>query len=189
VAGSKRLQPASIVLEDGTRLLRAYRPVLEELHLDGQRVVVIGKATLDADEGPNVQQVMAPHVWPESVSLDPLESPYARGATQVRTPPTLASAKEATAHRDGWVQLCGTLASLVVDPKDSFWVGMVVTLPDGSEIETGTIARSRVEKLVGKRVSFIALVAREQPTTGRPRVEPTHLVCEGTVERCGMDPR
>jgi hypothetical protein len=75
-------------------------PVREELHFDGQRVVAIGQATLDAGEDPTVQRVLAPHVAIESLSLDPIESPYAPGTTEVRTPPTLASARNARDHLD-----------------------------------------------------------------------------------------
>jgi hypothetical protein len=188
VAGSKRLQPACIVLADGTRLVRSYRPVLEELHFDGQRVIAVGKALLDAGEGASVQQVMAPHVAIESLRLDPIESPYAPGATAVRTPPTLASARDAASHVDRWVQLFGVLEQINDHPNDPFWVDMRVRLPDGSLIIAETIARSRVETLAGKEISLLALVAREQPPSGPPRVHPAHVVCAGRVERCGMGP-
>jgi hypothetical protein len=189
VPASKRLQPASIVLDDGTRLVRSYRPVAEELHYDGQRVLVIGKAYLDANADPSVQQVMAPHVMPETLVLDPIESPFAPGATQVRTPPTLASRADVAGYRDHWVQIFGTLEALQDEPSDPFWVGMVVRLPDGSELDARIIARSRVEKLVGKPISFLGIVRREQPASGRAAIDPAHLVCEGRVERCGMDGR
>jgi hypothetical protein len=189
VPGGKRLQPACIVLADGTRLVRSYRPVGDELPFDGLPVVVVGRAYPDAHESPSVQQVMAPHVYVESLNLNPLVSPYSPGESQVRTPPTVQSAAELERLRDHWVQLFGTLLSVQAPPNDPDWATAVLALPDGSRVELPMVWAARYRPLVGQQVSLIALVDREPRPTGLPQAHPSAVLCPGRVERCGMDGR
>ena len=189
VPGGKGLQPACIVLADGTRLVRSYRPVGDELPFDGLPVRVVGKAYPDAHESPTVQQVMAPHVYVESLSLDPLVSPYSPGETEVRTPPTVQNAAALEPLRDHWVQLFGTLLSVQSPPNDPDWATAVLGLPDGAQIELPMVWAARYRPRIGQPVSVIALVAREPRPTGLPQVHASAFLCPGRIERCGMDGR
>jgi len=189
VPGGKGLQPACIVLPDGTRLIRSYRPVGDELRFDGLRVIVVGKAYPDAHQSPEVQQVMAPHVLVDSLGLDPLVSPYSAGETEVRTPPTVKSTTELDGLQDHWVQLFGTLISVQSSPNDPDWATAVLALPDGSRVELPMVWAARYRPHLGMEVSLIALVAREQGSTGLPQAHPSAFLCARRVERCGMDGR
>lgn len=183
VAGSKALQPACIVLADGTRLLRSYRPIVQELGLNERQVVVIGKAYRNAHEPEYVQQVMAPHVFPDSIELEPSEPP-APDLRDIRTPPTVSSAADLDKRLERWVQIMATVQSLGPSEAGDFWGHAVIRLSDGTDVHARTVARMRWEPMVGKVVSFMARVSRSPD--GQYEAEPAAVLCEGRVERCGM---
>jgi hypothetical protein len=184
VPGGKRLQAVTLVLADGRRLIHAYRPVKDELHLDGQRVVVVGRAYLDANQPAHVQQVMAPHVEVESLSLHPMASPFEAGRDRVRTPPTLAKGADLAPHRNRWVQVFATVKGAAKDPGGASWGIASLTLPDGSTVALNGVLLSRWSPLVGQAVSTIARVTAPPAPVG---LEGTRKVCLGRVDRCGMD--
>ena len=188
VAGGKALQPASIVLSDGTRLLRSYRPLVAELRFHERRVVVIGKAYRNANEPEYVQQVGGPHVFPDAIELDPSEPP-AQDLNDIPTPPTVDSVHALEARKGRWVQVFATVVSVRESSLGGIWVDAVARLDDGTELELPTVPDSRWRPLQGKVVSFLARVAEEKSNGGRYAVSPSMEVCEGRVERCGMGKR
>ena len=188
VAGGKALQPACIVLSDGTRLIRSYRPVASELRFHERRVVVLGKAYRNANEPEYVQQVMAPHVFPDSIGLDPSEPP-APALTDIPTPPTADTLRALESRKGRWVQVFATVVTIRDSSAGGMWVDAIARLDDGTEVDVPTVPESRWRPLQGKLVSFLAQVSEETGSEGRYALSPSMHVCEGRVERCGMSKR
>jgi len=184
VAGSKALQAVTILLADGDRLIRAYRPVKEELDLDGQRVVVVGRAYLDANQPAHVQQVMAPHVEVKSLSLHPMVSPYETGRTRVRTPPAVAKLADLGPLRDRWVQVFATLRGVTPNPGGGSFGTAALALSGGAIIDLKDVVLSRWSPLVGQPISTIVRVTAPPADVA---LVGARKVCPGKVERCGMD--
>jgi len=190
VAGSKRLQPAVIVLSDGTQLLRAYRPVPEEFGLLDRKVVVFGKATLDADQGPNVQQVMAPHVFPDKIELAAGEKAIQPVPTELPAPPKATRAEDFARYAGRYVRMVGEFKELKPLPDESFWADAIYALADGSMVQQASVAVSRFEAHVGKQVTVVARAGLVE-IDGERQLLLTDLteICAGDVERCGMQTR
>jgi len=187
IAGSKRLQPAVIVLSDGTQLIRSYRPVPAEFGLLDRRVVVIGKATLDADQGPDVQQVMAPHVAPERIELAAGEKALDPVPARLPAPPKLTRAEDFERHAGRWVRVVATLKELTELPDEEFWVDATYELADGSQVQQLGVAAKRWRPHLGRQVSVVARAGLVE-IDGQRRLLLTDMsaICDGDVERCGM---
>jgi hypothetical protein len=187
IAGSKRLQPAVVVLADGTRLLRSYRPLPAEFGFLERRVVVIGRAWTDANQGPDVQQVMAPHVAPDSIALAPGETAWSPVPTELPPPPRVTDRAGHLRHDQRWILLVGRLERLDTKPSEAFWSDAVYRLADGSQVHHATVADSRWRPHLGKTVSVVARAGiTGSAQTGRLWLTGMSAICEGVVERCGM---
>lgn len=188
VPGGKRLQAALIVLPDGTRLIRSYRPVPEEYGLVNRRVVAVGTVYRDAGEGPDVQQVRAPHLRPERVNLAPTESPYSpTPPTELPPPPIVKTAREFDAQADRWVQAWGSLARVTPHQEDALWANAVVKLTDGTDVHVRAVARSRWERHLGTGVTVIGRAQPPVPGEAGRRLVDRVTVCAGHLKRCDLE--
>ncbi len=187
IAGSKRLQPAVIVLADGERLIRSYRPRPEEYRFLDKRVVIVGIARTDAGQPSNVQQVMAPHIEPETIELAPGETPWPTPPTELPSPPLVSRAQDFRGLHDRWVRIAGVLTSVTERPNDSFWSDAVYTLPDGTRVSQAGVATSRWKKHQGTEVTVVARAwIDNQDGVSRYSLTGISEICPGRVERCGM---
>jgi hypothetical protein len=187
IAGSKRLQPVVIVLSDGEQLIRAYRPRPSEFHLLDCRVVVVGKAYTDANQDPNVQQVMAPHVEVDKIALAEGEQPISPHPKELPTPPLIKDRKGFEARDGRWLRLEATLKSVVPMKDESYWSVASLVLPDGSKVQKNYTPASRWEKYTGKQVTVISR-ALVKKVAGKTQLWLSGMaeICPGKVERCGM---
>jgi len=187
VAGSKRLQPAVIVLSDGTQLIRSYRPVPAEFGLLDRKVVVFGKAYLDANQGPDVQQVMAPHVFPETIELASGEKAIEPLPPELPPPPKVTQAADFERHAGRYVRLVATFKELKPLPDESSWADAVYALADGSQVQHSGVSVNRFKPHVGKLVSVVARAGLVE-IDGQRELLLTDLseICAGDVERCGI---
>ncbi|HEY3356822.1 MAG TPA: hypothetical protein VGQ83_26460 [Polyangia bacterium] len=186
VPGGKRLQAAAIVLPDRTRLVRAYRPVPEELVYLDRRVIVVGRVFRDAGVGAQEQQVLAPHVRPERIELAPGETPQPVAVpTELPSPPVVRTGPELDAHDDRWVQAFGRLTALKAHDEDPMWANATLALMDGAEVRVRTVVRSRWEPLVGSAVTVVGLAGRAPAGEARGLGGRTAL-CAGHLPRCDL---
>jgi len=172
-----------IVLPDRTRVLRAYRPVSEELGFVDRRVIVVGIILRDAGEGPAVQQVLAPHVRPERIDLAPGEPRPRVAVTELPSPPVAATAAAFDARDDQYVQAWGRLVELRRHDEDAMWANATLALKDGTTVVARAVVHARWEPLLGTPVTAVGLAGRaagEEPRRLSGRV----AVCAGWVERC-----
>ena len=122
VTGSKRLQPVVIVLDDCTRLLRAYRPVPAEFRFLERRVHLYGRAGTSAGHDPHVQQVEAPQILEvERLDLAPGETPVDPVPSELPCPPRASNAAELRARLERWVRVVGVLERFEELEDESFW--------------------------------------------------------------------
>jgi hypothetical protein len=187
VPGGKRLQAALIVLPDGTRLIRSYRPVAEEYGFVNRRVLAVGTVYRDAGEGPEVQQVRAPHFRPERIDLASGEAPYPTRPTELPPPPVVATAREFDTHADRWVQAWGTLVRVTPHQEDGLWANAVVKLTDGTEVHLRAVARSRWDRHVGEAVTVIGRAEAPVPGVAGRRLVDRATVCRGHLKRCDLE--
>jgi hypothetical protein len=188
VPGGKRLQAALIVLPDGTRLIRSYRPVAEEYGLVNRRVLAVGTVYRDAGEGQEVQQVRAPHFRPERIGLAPSESPYySTPPTELPPPPVVATARDFDAQADRWVQAWGTLMRVTPHQEDGLWANAVVKLTDGTEVHVRAVALSRWAPHVGQPVTMIGRAEPAVPGEAGRRLVDRATICRGHLKRCDLE--
>jgi len=187
VPGGKRLQAVIIVLPDGTRLIRSYRPVADEFGLVNRRVRAVGTVYRDSGEGPNVQQVVAPHFRPERIELAAGEPPLTARPTELPAPPVVTTAREFDAQGERWVQAWGTLLRVTPHQEDAMWANAVVKLTDGTEVHLRAVTRSRWERLVGHPVTVIGRAALAVPGEAGRRLADRSTVCRGYLKRCDLE--
>ena len=188
VPGGKNLQAAVIVLPDGTRLVRSYRPVPAEFGLVNRRVVAVGTVYRDAGEDATAQQVRAPHFRPERVDLAPSESPYSpTPPTELPAPPVVATARDFDAQADRWVQAWGTLVRVTPHQEDAMWANAVVKLTDGTEVSLRAVTRSRWERYLGAAVTVIGRAVAPVPGEAGRRLVDRATVCPGHLKRCDLE--
>jgi hypothetical protein len=189
IAGGKRLQPAVITLDDGTDLLRSYRPVQEEFGFIGKRVVVTGTVYTDAGQPPEVQQVMSPHIYPESITLAPGEVPHDTTPDTLPTPPLVESATAVTGHQGKWVSLYATLESLSKREDETTWSDCRLRFADGSRLIVEWVSHTRLQKYIPGEITLTLRVSEvTTEDSGMKHITAgMHAVCPGRVERCGMD--
>jgi hypothetical protein len=186
VPGGKKLQAATIVLDDRTRLLRSYRPVEKELHLVDRRVIVVGTVFRNAGQPAHHQQVMAPHVYPDSITLATGEKGIEPAPTELPAPPLVRTFEELERRDDRWVRL-----QLVLPDEEAkgegMWVSPEVRLAGDHWVALQMMAKSTWTKLRGKEVTVFGRVslAKSKSTPDGKRVHAIVAVdvCAGPVER------
>ncbi|MBN1698244.1 MAG: hypothetical protein JW881_12080 [Spirochaetales bacterium] len=188
VPGGKRLQAASIVLADGTRLIHSYRPVKELFCFINRRITVTGVVTVDSGQGPEVQQVMAPHIGIDTISLHPDEEPC--GETPVRIPdlPFIEKKADIGKWHDRWVHVYGRLSGLDLRPHESLWANATLLLHDGTTLCFEWVSFSRWSPFVDSDVTVTLLLKPEREEKGALYFRAGRTaVCSGKTARCGMN--
>lgn len=189
VPGGKKAQPAYVVLSDGTRVIRSYRPIVDELGYANRRVRVTGTVTIGPPD-PRMQAMAGPHVDAERVELAAGETPISPPPREVPTLPMVTSLPGFAPHLDRWVAVSGTLDS--VDPlPDSIWAGARLRLSDGSVAIVGYALEATWKPLVGKAVTTIgrvSVIGRDAGLGLDVRLDGCGPPCAGVVPRCGMTP-
>jgi hypothetical protein len=169
VAGSKRLQPATIRLNDGTSLLRAYRPVPDEFNLLERKVKVIGTVSSGANPDPMVQQVVAPSVRPEQLKLREGEAPYPVDPPGVLPLPPEARDLDDLAARLGlWVRVRARLDALEAHENDPMWGTATLGLADGGVIRIPMTSTNLWDGLKGQVLRVVGQLAQQAPAPGTP---------------------
>lgn len=167
-----------IVLDDGTRISRAYGALEEEYGYADRRVVVRGKLTSGPPDD-KVQSLLAPHVAAEEIRL--IDGSTAPSVTSIPAPPVVSAAPSAAPRIDRWVQLVGSLSKVSADA--------FVTLSDGAVVRVERVDAGTWTPHVGTTVTITGRIALEKGagTFGLELVirGPT-AICAGVVARCGM---
>jgi hypothetical protein len=183
VPGGKDLEAAYLVLDDGTELIRSYRPVAEELGLVEKRVIAVGTVYRDAGQADHIQQVMAPHFYPDRIEL-------AEGEAKINPPPTerppparITRASELVGKKQRWVLVTGTLEGLTPQGNGDWSEGRL-KLPSGDAITVAHVYRPRWEELVGAEITVVAKVLATGERPGEAASVSAQARCKGRVERC-----
>jgi hypothetical protein len=189
VAQGKKFQGAWLLPEGGKeRLVLSYRPEPKYFAFIGKRVVVTGRHRVLP---PYVQQIGADHFDLHSIALAKGEAPYAEVPKQIPAPP-LADSKEKLAALSGrWARVYGRVLTLEVSPEESRYVlKLAVAMPDGHVLSVKDLYLGNMRWDKAKKVDAITLIGRAgQVRTDGGMVPDIDFaaVCQGHVERCGMD--
>lgn len=175
VEGSKRLQPATVRLDDGTALLRSYRPVQAEFGFLERRVKLIGSVRSGVDADPTVQQVVAPSVTPEVIELCPGETPWDPIPEQLPVPPLVVASGALGCRAGLWVRAEGVLEAVTHKGGDPWWADARLHLSDGGVVEIPTVPTNHWEPLRGRAVVVTGRVARSPEEATFKLVGPTAL--------------
>jgi hypothetical protein len=187
VPGGKRLQAASVVLPDGTRLIHSYRPVKEMFCYINKRVTVRGIVRTDAGEPPEVQQVMAPHIAIESMALAPDEKPYDSIPDRIPDLPFIEEKKEMMRWNDRWVHVYGKLVGLKLRYNESIWADAIIRLRDDTRLCVEWVSFSRWNHFLDNEVTVTLLLKLGKEEAGvLHTVSSRTAICSGKVPRCGM---
>ena len=183
VPGGKGLEAAYLVLEDGTELIRSYRPVAEELGFVEKRVIAVGTVYRDAGQADHIQQVMAPHFYPDRIEL-------AEGETKIDPPPAerppparITRASDLAGRKQRWVLVTGTLEGLTPHGNGDWSEGRL-KLPSGDAIGLAHVYRPRWEELVGAEITVVAKVLATGERPGEAASISAQAHCKGRVDRC-----
>jgi hypothetical protein len=177
--GGKGLEAARLLLDDGTELVRSYRPVPEELGLVEKRVIAVGKVYRDAGQAEHIQQLMAPHFYPDRIEIAPGETKIDPPPAERPLPPQITRAADLAGRRHRWVRATGTVESLT--PKgDSDWSEGKLKLASGDVIAIDNVYHRHWKELVGTEISVVAKVL----SAGEPPSISVRDHCKGRVERC-----
>ncbi len=187
LAGGEDTQPAAVVLVDGTRVVRALRPVPEELAFDRRRVRAIGTVSVGPPDA-RTQALGGPRVLAERVELRAGEAPITPTPTSVPTPPQVTTIAGFAPHLDRWVAVTGTLESLA-PLADATRADAELRLADGGLVTVDHAVEADFRPFVGRLVTAIGRAS----VTGRGGALSVRLVgarapCLGVAPRCGMTP-
>ena len=185
VSGGKRLQATTLLRDDGDSWIRSYRPVPDEYRFVDRRVVVTGQPY---ENSPYVQSVGGTHFEVESIEFAPGETPVEANPELLPAPPFVRSAEVASGRGSRWGQCRGELVR--IDPADEEsrggdWRSGLFRFEDGTEL--------RVERIPGSDAAWTADPGRSVTLLTYYRQEADGVVgvanalCEGEVERCGID--
>ncbi len=185
VAGSKRLQPESLVLASGETWIVAYRPIRSHFPYADRRVVVRGRQYWNPS---HVQSVVATHFELQSIELAPGETPHDPPPSELPAPPLIRTLPELEARlgRGLWVHCAGVLESLRDGEEETPWLAGTFRLEDGTGLPLRGISNQsqRFTELAGKKSTILARI------TGGDQGSPIRLapatICPGVVDRCGM---
>ncbi|MCK4764076.1 MAG: hypothetical protein KAW12_17890 [Candidatus Aminicenantes bacterium] len=182
IAGSKRLQAVCIVLPDGTRLLRSYRPIKEEFRFINKQVIATGTVFTDAGADPHVQQVMAPHITNiESIVLAPGETPYKKTPRELPPLPVIKNREELINRRDCWVQLVGKLLSVSKRLDENIWADADFRLQDGTILKIEWAPYARWRSFAGQETTVTVRINIEKEEKGIIYISGIRTdICAGT---------
>lgn len=187
VPGGKKAQPAYVVLVDGTRVIRSYRPIADELAYANRRVRVTGSVTVGPPDA-MMQAIMGPHVQAERVELAPGETRITPTPREIPTPPMVTSLPGFAPHFDRWVAVSGTLEALTPGAGPP-WADARIRLADGGTVLVGYVVEATWSTLVGKPVTTlgrVSVLGRDAGLGLDVRIEAGGPPCVGVEPRCGM---
>lgn len=164
VPGGKRLQAVSLVFDDGSSWIAAYRPDPRFWPFADKRVVFTGRPYVNP---PHVQSVGGTHVEVKSIELAPGETAYAPAPERLPAPPTVKTLAELKARAGRW--------SRVVMPVE----GGKVVFPAGA---LPLRVFGRVEPKAGPHTLMAKYVEGNDGAAIYAAA-----ACTGDVARCGMD--
>jgi hypothetical protein len=176
-------QSVYLVLPDGTQVIRAYRPVAEELGFVEKQVIVEGTIYRDANQPPYVSQLLAPHIMVESLQLASGETAITPTPSKRPVPPLLTKADELAARVGRWSYLFGVLSTLNLEP-DSTWARGVLTLADGTTIVLEELPSSQWKSLVGRELTVLGKLSLS--SSDGWKLGSVLARCEGKQETCGQ---
>jgi hypothetical protein len=187
VPGGKAAQPAYVVLLDGTRVIRSYRPIPSELGYADRRVRVTGNVTIGPPDA-RIQAMAGPHVEAERVELAAGETPITPTPSEIPTPPIVTSLPGFAPHLDRWVAVHGTLDALTpgADPP---WAEARIRLADGGTVLVGSVVEATWRPLVGRVVTTlgrVSVIGRDAGLGLDVRLDAAGAPCAGLEARCGM---
>ena len=185
VAGSKRLQPETLVLETGERWIVAYRPIRSHFRFADKRVVVRGRPYWNPG---HVQSVTATHFEVESIELALGETPHDPPPAELPAPPQVRARSELEARLGHglWVHCVGVVSSLrPSEEDDTLWLEGTFVLADGAEVPLRRISKSRQAfvELVGATSTILARIVGAEAS--QLQLSPA-TICAGVVDRCQM---
>lgn len=179
----KGLEAAYLLLDDGTALVRSYRPVVDELGFVERRVIAVGKVYRDAGQADHIQQLMAPHFYPDRIELAPGEAKITPPPTERPAPAKAERVADLAGRKLRWAQVTGTLEALT--PKeDTAWSEGRLKLASGEAVALSSLYTIHWKELVGTEITVVGKVIATGEKAGEAAtiVERTH--CKGRVERC-----
>jgi hypothetical protein len=187
VPQGKKLQGAWLVLEGGHRVVLSYRPFPEHFRYIGKRVVVRGAYP---SMPPHIQSISARHFTVTSIALAPGETPHATAPARIPAPPLARSRAELERLEGKWVRVYGRAVTLEVSPHESrYALRLVVELPDGHRLQTSNhYLNLRWDKRDPRdTITVVGRATRAPMDGGTGASVGFSAVCQGHVERCGMD--
>jgi hypothetical protein len=181
--GGKGLEAAYLLLDDGTELVRSYRPVEAELGFVEKRVVAVGTVYRDAGQAEHIQQLMAPHFYPDHIELAAGETKVEPPPAKRAPPPTIASVAELASRSRRWVQVTATLEGLTAK-GDTDWSEGRLKLANGDTIVIPTVYHRHWRELVGTEITVVGKVIATGERPGEAAAIADRAHCKGRVERC-----
>lgn len=187
IPGGKKAQPAHVVLIDGTRVIRSYRPIVDELGYANRRVRVTGTVTIGPPDS-RLQAMMGPHVQVEQLELAAGETPITPAPSEIPTPPMVTSLPGFAPHLDRWVAVSGTLEALTprADPP---WADARIRLADGGAALVAYVVEAGWSPLVGKTMTTIgrvSVIGGDAALGLDVRIVAAGAPCPGLAPRCSM---
>jgi hypothetical protein len=170
-----------IVLSDQTHLVYQYSARhmdRAELAFVDKKVSILGKAYPNANQPPDVQQLMAPHIFPEKIELEVGETPYATAPTEIPALSIAENKAQLEARAGHWVQARGTLSNL---QKSEYWVNATLTLADNTAIQVSSLRESLAKNFDGKSVLLVGMFV-DGSFSGQIDL------CDGALPSCEMPP-
>jgi hypothetical protein len=167
-----------VVLDDGTRISRAYGAIPDEFGYVDQRVLVTGTITSGPPDS-KMQALMAPHIQVEQLTL--ANGLPAKPPTEMPAPPVVSAAPALGTRSDRWVQIVGTVSA--VGPTST------ITFADGGIVKVEGCDVAEWTPLSGKTATVTGRVFMEKGagTYGLDFViRGQHALCAGVVTRCGL---
>ena len=183
-SGGKRLQGVYLHLEDGSRWIRAYRPIPEEYRFADKWVVVKGRPYTPS---PLVQSVDGVHFELAAIALANGETPYAVPPTQIPIPPKVSTQAEIAQRLSLWVHCSGTITELQTAKFGSI---AQLHLNDGTSLSFTLTSASferrvpptELSRWIGQTVTVLGQVKTDTPPTlGLVRI------CTGILDHCPID--
>jgi hypothetical protein len=183
--GGKGLEAAYLLLDDGTELVRSYRPVAAELGLVEKRVVAVGTVYRNAGQAEHIQQLMAPHFYPDHIELAEGETKIEPTPAKRPPPPKIASVADLAGRSRRWVHVTATLERLTPNGGSDRSEGRL-KLANGDTIVLPNVYHRGWQDLVGAEITVIGKVTAtgERPGEAATIVDRAH--CKGRVETCSM---
>ncbi len=170
----------SLVLVDGTRVIRSYAPIDDEIRLADRKVIATG--VVYAGPPPRYKEALAgPHVDVDQLELAPGEKAIEPAPTEIPAPPMASAAPALATRLDRWVQLVGRLDA--IDPRGE----ATLRLSDGAFVRVENVAIAHWSAHVGTIVTVVGRVEVDRAASSFALslvIRSRAAICPGVVPRC-----